>query len=135
MEASLTEIVAAIVALGTLFGGSLKYLLDRVSRRQEALERAQDEERTRQEAERIRHEVKVETERLRWEQVMNDQLSELRREVRQQDHQISDLRTLADAYLRHIMALEGLMRSQGIQIPQFVMPVRSAPPALPGPTT
>lgn len=134
VEASLTEIVGSIVALGTLFGGALKYLLDRVSKRQEALERAQDEERTRQEAQRILHETRIEQERIRWESVMHDNIAEMRREIRHQEHEIHYLRTVSDAYLRHIAALEGLMRAAGIQIPALVLPIQAPPPmALGGP--
>ena len=122
MDASLTEIVAALVAVGGLTGTGMKFLFDRVSSRQTKLESKQEAERTRLEAERVRHELRIEQERLRWEKVMQDQLLELRREIRMQEHEIGSLRLLADAYLRHIAALEGLMRAAGITIPILVLP-------------
>jgi hypothetical protein len=112
----------AIVALGGLFGAALRDLLDRVSKKQADLERRQEDDRTRLEAERVRHELKVDTERIRWERVMQDQLNALRTEVRNQDQQLEYLRTISGAYMRHIAALEGLMRAAGIQIPVLVIP-------------
>ena len=128
MDASLTEIAGAVVAVGGVLGATGKYLLDRVSKRQTDLETRQENERTRLEAERVRHEIKVETERLRWEKVMQEQIAEMRREIRLQDHEIGFLRQISDAYLRHILALEQLMRAAGIQIPELVLPRYAAPP-------
>ncbi len=122
MDATFTEIVAAIVAVGGLGGGGMKFLFDRVSKRQTALEAKQEAERTRLEAERVRHELRIEQERQRWEAVMQAQISEMRREIRLQEREIGHLRMISDAYLRHIAALEGLMRAAGIQIPLLVLP-------------
>ncbi|WP_279483994.1 hypothetical protein [Aureimonas sp. SK2] len=72
--------------------------------------------------ERVRHELKIEQERLIWERVMQDQLFELRRELRLQEHEIGHLRTVGQAYLRHITLLEGLMRAANINIPILQMP-------------
>lgn len=138
MDATLTEIVAAIVAVGGLTGGGLKFVSDRLTarqtrienrqaERQTALEKKQEEERTRLEAERVRHELKIEQERLRWERVMQDQLFELRREIRLQEHEIGYLRTVGQAYLRHIAALEGLMRAANINIPVLDIPAYKPP--------
>ncbi|GGD28612.1 hypothetical protein [Aureimonas glaciei] len=106
-------------------------MLDRVSGKQANLERRQEDDRTRLEAERVRHELKVDTERIRWERVMQDQLSALRTEVRNQDQQLEYLRTIS-GYMRHIAALEGLIRAAGIQIPALVIPT---PPPQIGPAS
>lgn len=122
LDASLTEIVAAVTAIGGMCGLSVKYLVDRVSARQTALEKRQADEKIQRDAERAHHELKVEQERIRWEAVMTDRMSEMRREIRLQEHEISYLRVVSDAYLRHIAALEGLMRAAGISIPVLHVP-------------
>ena len=112
MEYLTAELILAYVALLGALGGGMKYVLARM-----------DRERTRVEAERVRHELKVETERLRWEELMENQIRELRREIRLQEHEIGYLRVVSDAYLRHIAALEGLMKASGITIPELKLPV------------
>lgn len=114
-------LAAAGGVLGTL-GFGARYLIERVSRRQTALETKQENDRTRAEAERVRHELKVEQERIRWEKLMQDQIVEMRREIRVQERQIDNLTLISDAYLRHISALEALMRAAGIQIPHLILP-------------
>ncbi|WP_192843462.1 peptidoglycan-binding domain-containing protein [Aureimonas sp. N4] len=64
---------------------------------------------------------------------MHDNINEMRRELRHQEHEIHYLRMVSDAYLRHIAALESLMRTAGIQIPALVLPIQAPPPALGGP--
>lgn len=128
-------IVALVAVLGTL-GAGIKFVVIRMDRKQrlveerqaakqKALEDRQTAEQTRLEAERVRHELKIEQERIRWEALMEDRIKELRREIRLQEHEIGYLRVVSDAYLRHIAALEGLMRSKGIEIPELKLPTYS----------
>lgn len=58
---------------------------------------------------------------------MQDQLFELRREIRLQEHEIGYLRLVGQAYLRHIAALEGLMRAANIGIPDLDIPAYRPP--------
>ena len=134
MEFFTAELILAYVSLLGALGAGIRFVVVRLDAKQKAAEEAQaakqkaaeerqEAERTRLEAERVRHELKLEQERLRWEQLMSDQLLALRREIKLQEHEVSHLRDMSGAYLRHILILEGLMRAAGIEIPELKLPI------------
>jgi len=126
-----SEIISAemVVALtGTIgaIGAGLKFAWTTIARRIRESETRLSEQRRdfekKIEAERIQHELKVETERLRYEAVIANQITEMRREMTKQDREITHLRRMSDAYMRHIVVLEQLMRQAGIDIPILELP-------------
>ena len=111
MEYLTAELILAYVAMLGCIGGGIRFLLVRM-----------DAERTKIEAERVRHELKIDTERLKHESLVADQIAEMRRELAAQEREIVGLRRTADAYIRHVAILHHLMREAGIAIPALVLP-------------
>lgn len=109
------EMILAIVALLGCLGGGGKFVISRL-----------EHQRTQLEAERIRYELRIENERIKHEASVAERIAEMRREITHQDREIADLRVMSDAYLRHIAALEALMRAAGIQIPELRLPILRA---------
>ncbi|MDE0924928.1 hypothetical protein [Aurantimonas coralicida] len=110
-----TEMVVALTGVMGAAGAGVKFAWNTIAKR------VRDSE-LRLEAERVRHELKIENERLRYESVIADQIRDMRREMSQQDREISHLRRMSDAYMRHIVVLEQLMRQAGIEIPILELP-------------
>ena len=115
-----TEMVVALTGVMGAAGAGVKFAWNTIAKR------VRDSE-VRLEAERVRHELKIENERLRYESVIADQIRDMRREMSQQDREISHLRRMSDAYMRHIVVLEQLMRQAGIDIPPLELPEYPAP--------
>lgn len=121
-----TEMVVALTGTMGAIGAGLKFAWTTIARRiRESETRLSEQRRDSElkiEAERIQHELKVENERLRYEALIQDQIREMRREMAQQEREITYLRRVSDAYLRHIAVLEQLMRRAGIEIPPLDLP-------------
>lgn len=121
-----TEMVVALTGTMGAVGAGFKFAWNSIAKRIRDSETRLDAERRQSElkieAERIQHELKIENERLRYEAVIADQIKEMRRELSLQEREITYLRRVSDAYLRHIAVLEQLMRRAGIEIPHLDLP-------------
>lgn len=121
-----TEMVVALTGTLGAIGAGFKFAWNSIAKKIRDSEVRLDTERRQSElkieAERIQHELKVENERLRYEALIQDQIREMRREMAQQEREITHLRRMSDAYMRHIVVLEQLMRQAGIDIPPLELP-------------
>ncbi|SMC56934.1 hypothetical protein SAMN06297251_10428 [Fulvimarina manganoxydans] len=75
-----------------------------------------------------RLEERLEAERARSEAMLRGQIDELRSEIRQQDGEITWLRRVNEAYMRHSLRLEAMVVGAGLSVPEVELPERPQTP-------
>lgn len=71
-----------------------------------------------------RLEERLEAERARSEATLRGQIDELRSEIRQQDGEITWLRGVNEAYMRHSLRLEAMVVGADLTVPEIELPER-----------
>ena len=98
----LPAILTAISAMLVAFGTGVKWVISRMDRQDAAEREWQTAERAKLESQFM---ARIET---------------LEKNIENQEHELSRMRSELTAYVRHVGVLEGLLKANGIEVPPFI---------------